>query len=86
MLRIKDIQLVFPNLPPKNKKMINRNILDKQLNHIRKFRNRVFHYERVINKSSYANIEDSIYELLQYFDIQIYNFAKEMSCEKDTRI
>jgi len=82
MLRIKDIQLVFPNLPPKNKKMINRNILDKQLNHIRKFRNRVFHYERVINKSSYADMKNSIYELLKYFDVQIYNFAKEMSCEK----
>ncbi|MEA3521643.1 MAG: hypothetical protein U9R50_01575 [Campylobacterota bacterium] len=85
LLRIKDIQFIFPNLPTKNKKMINRNILDKQLNHIRKFRNRVFHYERVINKSSYADIEHSIYELLVYFDKQIYDFAKEMSHEKDSR-
>lgn len=85
MLRIKDIQLIFPNLPTKNKKMINRNILDKELNHIRKFRNRVFHYERVINKSLYADIENSIYELLTYFDMEIYDFAKEMSHEKDTK-
>ena len=83
MLRIKDIQFIFPNLPAKNKKMINRNILDKQLNHIRKFRNRVFHYERVINKSNYADIENSIYELLKYFDKQIYDFTKEMSNEKE---
>ncbi len=83
MLRIKDIQSIFPNLPTKSKKMINRNILDKQLNHIRKFRNRVFHYERVINKSSYADIENSIYELLIYFDMEIYNFAKEMSHEQE---
>ncbi len=51
MIRIKDIKHIFPNIPTREQKLINRDILDKKLNRIRKFRNRVFHYERIINKS-----------------------------------
>jgi hypothetical protein len=51
LIRIKDIKHIFPNIPPKQQKFINRNILDKKLNNIRKFRNRIFHYERIINKT-----------------------------------
>ncbi|MDM8567192.1 hypothetical protein QUF74_16270 [Candidatus Halobeggiatoa sp. HSG11] len=78
MMRINDIKAIFPNIPLKKDKRINRSILDKKLNHIRKFRNRVFHYEKIINKVEFNNIEDEIYELLLYFDEEIYNFAKSL--------
>ncbi|MGD9554818.1 MAG: hypothetical protein AB7D96_08700 [Arcobacteraceae bacterium] len=78
LIRIKDIKHIFPNIPTREQKLINRDILDKKLNRIRKFRNRVFHYERIINKSEYTNIENDIFELLSYFDRDIYNFADEL--------
>ena len=85
MIRIKDIKSIFPNIPSKNTRLINRNILDKQLNYIRKFRNRVFHYERIINKVEYENMQDEIYNLLMYFDVELYNFAKEIADRKLSR-
>ncbi|MDF1881382.1 hypothetical protein JHD50_08735 [Sulfurimonas sp. MAG313] len=77
LFRVKDLQHIFPNLPSKNEQLINRNILDKKFNHIRKFRNRVFHYERILNKPEYKNIDKEIQELLVYFDIEVYRFAEE---------
>lgn len=78
LIRIKDIKHIFPNIPSKKQKLINRNILDKKLNLIRKFRNRIFHYERIINKSEYVNMENDIFELLLYFDTDIHIFAEEL--------
>jgi len=78
LLRIKDIKFIFPNMVSKQQKLINRNILDKKLNNIRKFRNRIFHYEKIINKVEFENIENEIFELLLYFDKDIFNFAKEL--------
>jgi hypothetical protein len=78
LFRIKDIKYIFPNIPTKNAKLITRQIIDRELNKIRKFRNRVFHYERIINKSEYYNIKEDIYLLLSYFDSEIYIFAKEL--------
>ena len=51
-LRIKELKKIFPNLPSANEKLINREVLFRELNHIRNFRNRVFHYEKVINKDN----------------------------------
>lgn len=78
LIRIKDIRYIFPNMPTKQQKLINRNVLDKKLNHIRKFRNRVFHYEKIINKSEYTDIQNDIFELLLYFDEDIYSFTNEL--------
>lgn len=75
-LRINDIKKIFPNLPSQSVKFINRNVIYQELNHIRNFRNRVFHYEKVINKDNYNNIFTEIYEVLNYFDGEIANFAK----------
>ncbi|ABB44911.1 Protein of unknown function DUF1526 [Sulfurimonas denitrificans DSM 1251] len=74
-LRINDLKKIFPNLPNKNKKFITRDILYKELDHIRNFRNRVFHYEKVINKNNFEIIFDEIYEILKYFDTQLYSFT-----------
>lgn len=81
LFRIKDIKNIFPNIPKKSEKLITRYILDKELNKIRKFRNRVFHYERIINKDESTNIKEDIYSLLIYFDEEIYLFAKELTNE-----
>lgn len=78
-LRINDLKKIFPNLPPKQVKLINREYLFKRLNHIRKFRNRVFHYEKVLDKDAYNNIFDEIEELLEYFDKELCNFSKKIN-------
>ncbi len=83
LLRFKDIKAIFPNLPNRNEKLINRNILDKELNEIRKFRNRIFHYERITNIPQYENMQVTIYQLLSYFDVEVYNFAKNMTKESN---
>ncbi len=46
-----------------------------KLNHIRKFRNRVFHYENIL-KEEFKNI-DEIYEILSYFDKEFLECAKK---------
>ena len=76
-LRTKDIQKIFTNLPPRNEKMINREVIYKELNHIRNFRNRVFHYEKVINKDNYNQIFDEIDEVLFYFDKELFDCVKK---------
>lgn len=86
LIRIKDIKNIFPNIPSKNETLINRSILDKKLNHIRKFRDRVFHYEPIINKLEYKSIEDDIFELLIYFDKEICDFAKELTNNKKGKL
>lgn len=78
LFRIKDIKNIFPNIPKRNERFMTRHILDKELNKIRKFRNRVFHYEPIINKKEYLYIKEDIFILLSYFDDEISIFAKEL--------
>ena len=58
------------------KNTITREYMNKKLNHIRKFRNRVFHYENIL-KEEFKNIEDDIYEILSYFDNELVEFTKK---------
>jgi len=74
-MRIKTIKSIFPNLPNQKTKFIDRNYIDKKLNHIRIFRNRIFHHEKIINKTEFANIENDILEILEYFDTDVKEFA-----------
>jgi hypothetical protein len=78
-LRINDLRKIFPNLPPKTVKLINRERIYKELNHIRNFRNRVFYYEKVVNKNNYNTIFKEINEILKYFDSDIYEFSNNMN-------
>lgn len=78
-LRINDLKKIFPNFPPKNIKIVNRDSLYKELNHLRNFRNRVFHHERVLNKDGYNDIFGEINEILKYFDNDICEFAKKLN-------
>jgi len=78
-LRINDLKKIFSNLPPRQVKLINRKYLYKRLNHIRQFRNRVFHYEKVLNRDGYNNIFEEIEELLEYFDKELCAFSKKIN-------
>ena len=78
-LRVNDLKKIFPNFPPRNSKIVNRDSLYKELNHLRNFRNRVFHHERVLNKDGYNDIFNEINEILKYFDNDIYEFAKRLN-------
>jgi len=80
-LRINDLKIVFPNLPPRKTKITNRETIYRELNHIRNFRNRVFHHEKVLNKDSYALIFSEIDEILTYFDDEICQFSKRLNHE-----
>jgi len=78
-LRINDLKKIFPNLPSKITKLVNRETIYKELNHIRNFRNRVFHHEKVLNRDNYNLIFDEIDEILSYFDNEIYLFTKRVN-------
>ena len=81
-LRLRELKKIFPNLPNKKVKFLNRDIIYKKLNHIRNFRNRIFHYEKVLNKDNYNNIYSEIYEILGYFDNEIFLFTKRLNNEQ----
>ncbi|APA82874.1 hypothetical protein [Francisella tularensis] len=72
-MRKNNLIKIFNNLP-KNKQ-INRAYLSKKLNNIRNFRNRIFHYEKIINKPEYLNIENDINEILEFLDKEILGFS-----------
>lgn len=79
VMRTKAIKHIFPNLPNKNEKFIDRNYINKKLNHIRAFRNRIFHYEKIIHKDEFKNIDADIYEMLEFFDRDIKEFAQRVN-------
>jgi len=80
-LRYNDLKQIFPNLPRTNDKNINRHFIFIKLNKIRLFRNKVFHYDKIINKKEYNNILNEIYEILSYFDSEIVNIVKDLNNE-----
>lgn len=79
VMRTKALKHIFPNLPRKDEKFIDRNYINKKLNHIRVFRNRIFHYEKIIHKDEFTNVEADIYEILAYFDTDIKEFAQRIN-------
>jgi hypothetical protein len=80
-LRIKDLKNVFPNLPSKEEKLMNREVIYRELNHVRNFRNRIFHYEKVINKDNYNTVFSEIEEILNYFNTELNTFAQRLNNE-----
>jgi len=83
IMRIKTIKKIFPNLPNQNDKFINRNYINKKLNHIRIFRNRIFHYEKIVDKKEFFSIENDILEILEYFDEDVKKFALMVNSEEN---
>ena len=80
-LRINDLKKLFPNLPSKKTKITNRESLYRELNHIRNFRNRVFHHEKVLNRDNYNLIFSEIDEILSYFDEEVCSFSQRINNE-----
>ncbi len=79
-MRIAYLKQIFPNLPPKNIELIDRKTISAKLNHIRKFRNRVFHHENII-KDEFTDIENDISEILAYFNDEVCAFAERVNDE-----
>lgn len=79
VMRTKALKHIFSNLPNKQEKFIDRNYINKKLNHIRVFRNRIFHYEKIIHKDEFKNIDAEIYEMLEFFDRDIKEFAQRVN-------
>lgn len=59
--------------------MVDRKYISAQLNLIRAFRNRIFHYEKIVQKPKYENIEDNVYEILNYLHIELYSYVKRVN-------
>ena len=78
-LRYNDLKQIFSNLPSSKDKKINRHFVFTKLNKIRLFRNKVFHHDRIINKSEYKTMMSEIYEVLSYFDEEIVQITKELN-------
>ena len=78
-MRTTDLKRIFPNLPSKNKELIDRSILSVKLNHIRAFRNRIFHHEKIIDKPEFNTIEEDIDTILSYLDKDILEFVQRIN-------
>jgi len=78
-MRIANLKQIFTNLPSKDIKLINRNELFQKINHIRNFRNRIFHHEKIVNNIQYQNIEIQIDEILGYLHEDILSFSKRLN-------
>lgn len=78
-MRLQTLKGIFSNLPKQDVKFIDRKIISAQLNHIRKFRNRVFHFEKIIHKDEFLTIQNDIDEILSFLNQEVYDFAKELA-------
>ncbi|MCX6074129.1 MAG: hypothetical protein NTY39_07415 [Campylobacterales bacterium] len=77
--RTKDLRQIFPNMPSKKEIFLDREEIYKKLDHIRRFRNRVFHYEKVINKDHYNDVVKDINFVLAIFDDALAEFATTLN-------
>ena len=77
--RTKDIKNVFPNMPSINVVAISRDTIFSDLDLVRKFRNRLFHNEKVIDKDEFTTVEQTVRKLLSYFDNDLVLFVDEVN-------
>ena len=80
-MRLQTLRGIFSNLPRKEGKPIDRKVMSSKLDHIRKFRNRIFHFEKIINKEEYKNINEEIDEILIFLHKDIFEFSKGIRSE-----
>lgn len=78
-MRLQTLKGIFSNLPKQEVKFIDRKIISAQLNHIRKFRNRIFHFEKIIHKAEFDTIQGDIDEMLGFLNNEVYEFAKRLN-------
>lgn len=77
-LRATTLVKIFNNLPPKNKFRVSREVISKDLNAIRKFRNRVFHHEKIIDSEKLKEVTDQIGRILIFLDQDLFEFVVEI--------
>ena len=77
IMRTQTLKQIFPKLPSKNEQLIDRKYMSSELNKIRKFRNRIFHHEKVIYKPEFENIEQDINKMLIFLDDELDIFVRE---------
>ncbi len=71
----KPLHRIFSNAPKSNKK---RTDVSSRLNHIRTFRNRIYHYESVIwNTEALKHKKDEIFEIISWLDFDTSKWAKQ---------
>ena len=74
----------FPQLPDNLRK---RTVVSAKLNHIRTFRNRVYHYEPIIwNIKEIVNKRKDIYEILNWIEPETEKWAKKIDRFEETRL
>lgn len=78
-LRFSDLKQIFSHLPKKEEKNIDRKYISSKLNLIRAFRNRIFHYEKVIEKEKYSSIEADVFEILKFLHTELCAYAKDIN-------
>lgn len=74
-LRFKDLKQIFPNMNKQESILLNRHYFFTLMNRIRLFRNKVFHFDKIINKKEFYNINDDINLMLNYFDEKLMGFV-----------
>jgi len=77
-MRDQNIRQIFPNRPNRDEMLVNRSLISNKLNHIRNYRNRIFHYEKVINKPEFLTIEDDIYMIMEFLDSMLVKHCKRL--------
>ena len=78
-MRISSLRQIFSNLPKKEEKHISRKELFAALNHIRNFRNRIFHHEKIVGKQVFQNIEQEINDMIGYLDQELLDFSQRLN-------
>jgi len=75
-LRYKDLKVIFPNISIEKDIKVNRHYIFTKVNNIRLFRNKVFHFDKIVNKEEYKDIEDDICLVIRYFDEKLYRYVQ----------
>ena len=78
-MRINNLKHIFSNFPGKEERVINRKEIFTFLNRIRNFRNRIFYYEKIIDKPEYDNINEDINTMLLYLGEDILQFVQRLN-------
>lgn len=78
-MRLQTLKGIFTNLPDKEIQFIDRKLISSKLNHIRKFRNRIFHFEKIVNKDEFKNIKNDVNEMIEFIHKDISEFTQDLS-------
>lgn len=70
------VRFVFPNYPFSSSQDKDIKLIAQKINNIRVFRNRIFHYEPIFNRSNLHKIHDDILEVLGWISPEIQKMSQ----------